>query len=446
MRYLRSVTQNAICDEDLKRIAMEMVNTFHRTEYWDPVTATKISNPKENQYFTHTRGNMDYDLYLPRGYIYINMQHAHNLWSLGSSARQIVKQLAEMFKLYNEWPTPQYYYCYTDIDNRKISPVHFLLNEERVPNNINGVVVTDAEPGNTRALRVGLSLMTWHLTSNRNTLKYTVPGNYPPEHVLLMAPTMIVLDTSWTTMVDHGFRSLEYPPVPKHIEVHIDPPIAMNGQIGILAHLYNRVVEPGSKHHPNKFGYLDIPPVYNYTGEHRSIRVTYQVAEKLMRPVREKSCKPTECSVCRFPLFQHWYLLEKVENPEKKDKAQRQACAVCVVCAHFNKDVNQQIKTIKPDIFAVQHPVSTLDYITTLGLPNLEETILVQLYKGIQSKGVKSYDESDPLIKSLNFCYNKEALRCGNLLGIENSLDIADAINDAHLLPAGTILFKFELW
>lgn len=430
MRYLRSSVQNAINDTDLERVAMEMVNLHHRTLYWDPVTGKKVDNPQTG-YMRCSVNNMDYELFMPRGYIHIGMKSTHTLLTINLTMRQLVQRLFALFNHFNEWPNPKTWYTYTNINHTKLSSVHFNLMETEVPVATKTVVVTDAEPGTTHKTRTSPVYMTWHVSTNRNAVRYSVPGDYPPENVLLQAPTMIVLDTSWDIMVDHGYRSLNYPPVPKHISVHLDPPVAINSKIGILVHLYNRIVAPDSKPHPHAFRYYSVEVARAEV--HKDIHVSYAHAEVLMRPTKPNQCRPHYCSVCRFPLFQHYYVAEKALR-----------AAVCVVCAHFNHAVNLQMKDMT--VSAVVHPVTTTDYIGTLGLPRLEEEILLQLHRGMQSNSVKSYNEQDPLIRSLNFSYNKEVLRCDNLLGVENNLDIVDAINDSHLIPAGTVLFKFELW
>lgn len=441
MRHIKAAIKNQMTLVDLTLIAKEMVNVFHRTEYWDIKSGDEIKNPSVDTYLSCERGSMKVNIHPNRGYIYIH--GSENMYAMKMSMKSLVDKLYELFNTYNKWPRPQHMYTYTDTGSNKNSPVQFTLTEQSVPSSYAAITVTDSDPHAPKG-RISAALMIWHVMTKRSILKYTVTGNTPPIHILMMAPTMIVYDTKHTIMVDHAFRSLSYPPVPSHISVHLKPTIAINRYIGIIVHLYNNAIGIDAKNHPGTFQhYYGIDhKLQKYTSNVNDITTTYEQSDKLFEPksvlkTAKVSQRATYCSVCKFTLFEKFYLLE-LDNHRT---------VLCAVCAHFNKTVNQSLNAKKAcNVYVVDHPVDVANYITSLELPNTEETILQTLHKDLQARNVQFYNNSDPLINSLNLSYSKWVLRSGDMLGIEHSMDIADVINDSDILPKNTLLFKYEIW
>lgn len=476
MRYIKGAAKNFIANSDIELIAKEMVNVFHRTEYYDIANGgIEVNNPKHNKYFKFEVGTMEYNISPHRGYIYIN---CNEIYRLNKTISVIKHNLTDAFNHFNKWGKPTYIYTHfantdkNDIYNFENYTPTQLVTQEVSSENYDNIYVTDTDlsGGNTKNNYENY-IMAWQLITKKNAVRYVVDGNYLSIQELAKSPSLVVLDLNHTLIIPHGFFSINYPPLPNKIKAYIVNTIDISPKIGIDVHIYNTLVK--SNKHPGKFSeilkFAKTTQVYMYDGQFKDLWVSLDTTNEnpfeflkeknkqmLMPapsdsssiPVEKKTKKVIEvknanekykvsiCNYCGIDLFDSFYLM-------KLDAAQM---CVCKFCAHFNSKIHAHIQKFNGVIMRIKHPIDTIDKIRTLDLDPKEIEILDTIQKGIMTGNKIHANASDPLINALNLSYTKEVIKYKNVIGISNDDDINDVINDAYLLPEGTVVFKYSFW
>lgn len=106
MRILRTKVAGQLCQSDIDKIAMELVNMYHGTRYYDSNTGKLLKEP-EHGFWSYKRGSCTYTPVTTRCHVYLNDVEKIKINSL-------ICQLTTAFGRLNTWGRRQELYVYND--------------------------------------------------------------------------------------------------------------------------------------------------------------------------------------------------------------------------------------------------------------------------------------------------------------------------------------------